>query len=213
MRLPPPKPIAVEFMKRGWSVKQMHKLIVMSATYRQSSTTTPDRLAKDPDNRLLSRAPRRRLEAESLRDALLTVSGKLDRASGGLAFRDFNVPRRTVYSMTIRSDRTGFGPLFDSADPTNSAEKRTISTVAPQALYLLNSPFALEQAQALAARLKAHPGLDSERITYAYKLLYARPPSPKELALGQSFLTKMGDEGWDAYAQALLCANEFCYVD
>jgi hypothetical protein len=140
------------------------------------------------------------LEAEALRDALLSASGKLDRAPGGLAFRDFNVPRRTVYAMTIRSDRTGFGPLFDSADPTNSAEKRTISTVAPQALYLLNSPFAQEQAQALAARLKAHPGTDSERIRYTY-------------ALGQSFLTKLGPDGWDAYAQALLCANEFCYVD
>ncbi|WP_394793607.1 DUF1553 domain-containing protein [Armatimonas sp.] len=205
--------LASELVQSGWSLKALHKRIVTSDAYQQSSVPSALALAKDPDNHLLSRAPRRRLEAESLRDALLTVSGKLDRASGGLAFRDFNVPRRTVYSMTIRSDRTGFGPLFDSADPTNSAEKRTISTVAPQALYLLNSPFALEQAQALAARLKAHPGLDSERITYAYKLLYARPPSPKELALGQSFLTKMGDEGWDAYAQALLCANEFCYVD
>jgi hypothetical protein len=115
--------------------------------------------------------------------------------------------------MTIRSDRTGFGPLFDSADPTNSAEKRTVSTVAPQALYLLNSPFALEQAQALATRLKAHPGTDTERIAYAYNLLYARPPLPKERTLGQSFLAKLGPDGWDAYAQALLCANEFCYVD
>ena len=205
--------LASELMARNWSLKALHKRIVTSDAYQQSSVPSPLALAKDPDNRLLSRAPRRRLEAESLRDALLTVSGKLDRASGGLAFRDFNVPRRTVYAMTIRSDRTGFGPLFDSADPTNSAEKRTISTVAPQALYLLNSPFALEQAQALATRLRAHPGTDSERIVYAYKLLYARPPSAKELALGQSFLTKLTPDGWEPYAQALLCANEFCYVD
>ena len=85
--------------------------------------------------------------------------------------------------------------------------------MAPQALYLLNSPFALEQAQALAARLKAHPGTDSERIRYAYTLLYSRPPSPKELALGQSFLTKLTPDSWEPNAQALLCANEFCYVD
>ncbi|WP_309708851.1 DUF1553 domain-containing protein [Armatimonas sp.] len=205
--------LARELVQSGWSLKALHKRIVTSDAYQQFSVPSSLALAKDPDNRLLSRAPRRRLEAEALRDALLSASGKLDHTPGGLAFRDLNVPRRTVYAMTIRSDRTGFGPLFDSADPTNSAEKRTISTVAPQALYLLNSPFALEQAQALAARLKAHPGTDSERIAYAYKLLYARPQSAKELALGQGFLTKLGPDGWDAYAQALLCANEFCYVD
>ncbi|WP_395145875.1 DUF1549 and DUF1553 domain-containing protein [Armatimonas sp.] len=205
--------LASELMAGNWSLKALHKRIVTSDAYQQSSVPSALALARDTDNRLLSRAPRRRLEAEALRDALLSASGKLDRTPGGLAFREVSTPRRTVYSMTIRSDRTGFGPLFDSADPTNSAEKRTLSTVAPQALYLLNSPFALEQALALAARLKTRPGTDSERIAYAYKLLYARPPSAKELALGQSFLTKMGTEGWDAYAQALLCANEFCYVD
>ena len=205
--------LARELVQSGWSLKALHKRIVTSDAYQQSSIPSALALAKDPDNRLLSRAPRRRLEAEALRDALLSASGKLDRTPGGLAFRDIATPRRTVYAMTIRSDRTGFGPLFDSADPTNSAEKRTISTVAPQALYLLNSPFAQEQAQALAARLKAHPGTDSERIRYTYTLLYSRPPSPKEFALGQSFLTKLGPDGWDAYAQALLCANEFCYVD
>jgi Protein of unknown function (DUF1553)/Protein of unknown function (DUF1549) len=205
--------LASELVRSGWSLKALHKRIITSDAYQQSSVPSAKALAKDPDNRLLSRAPRRRLEAEALRDALLSASGKLDRTPGGLAFREIATPRRTVYAMTIRSDRTGFGPLFDSADPTNSAEKRTISTVAPQALYLLNSPFALEQAQALAARLMAHPGTNTERIAYAYKLLYARPPSPKELTLGQGFLAKLGVEGWDAYAQALLCANEFCYVD
>ncbi|WP_395089224.1 DUF1549 and DUF1553 domain-containing protein [Armatimonas sp.] len=205
--------LASELVRRGWSLKALHKLIVTSDAYQQSSVPSALALARDTDNRLLSRAPRRRLEAEALRDSLLAASGKLDRAPGGLAFRELSTPRRTVYSMTIRSDRTGFGPLFDSADPTNSAEKRTLSTVAPQALYLLNSPFALEQAQALATRLKAHTGTDVGRIAYAYKLLYARPPSARELALGQSFLTKMATDGWDAYAQALFCANEFCYVD
>ena len=205
--------LAAQFLQDGGSLKALHKRIVTSAAYKQSSVPSPTALAKDPDNRLLSRAPRRRLEAEALRDSLLAVTGKLDRTPGGIAFRDFNTPRRTVYSMTIRSDRTGYGPLFDSADPTNSVERRTVSTVAPQALFLLNSPFALEQAVALGVRLKALPGTDKDRINAAYLLLYAREPSVKEVQLGLRFLASGNPSAWEAYAQALLCANEFCYVD
>ena len=205
--------LASRLIADGWSLKKLHRRIVTSDAYRQSSVPSKAALARDPDNRLLSRAPRLRLESEALRDSLLSVTGKLDRTSGGMAFRDLAIPRRTVYAMTIRSDRTGFGPLFDAADSTNSIEKRTISTVAPQALYLLNSPFALEQAQALAIRLRAHPGTDNDRIDYIYRLLYSRPPTAREITLGKSFLMQSGGDGWDAYAQVLLCANEFFYVD
>ena len=205
--------LAAQLVRDGWSLKRLHKRILLSDAYRQSSVVSAATLAKDPDNRLLSRAPRRRLEAEALRDSLLAATGKLDVTAGGLAFRDFSVPRRTIYAMTIRSDRTGFGPLFDSADTTNSIEKRTVSTVAPQALFLLNSPFAQVQAEALAQRLQAHSQNDAPRIDYAYRLLYARPPSTKERQLGLAYLSHGGPDTWVAYAQALLCANEFCYVD
>src|SRR5581483_12428477 len=107
--------------------------------------------AADPDNRLWGRQNRRPLEAEALRDALLAVAGRLDRTMGGVADRDLLKPRRSVYQMTVRSDRSGFGPLFDAADPTAPVDRRTISTVAPQALFLLNHPLAKEQAKALAA--------------------------------------------------------------
>jgi hypothetical protein len=197
----------------NWSLKKLHRRIVLSQAYRQSSIPSPVALARDPDNRLLSRMPRRRLEAEAFRDSLLFVTGKLDVTPGGVAYRDFNLPRRTVYAMTIRSDRTGFGPLFDSADPTISVERRTVSTVAPQALFLLNSPFLLGQSRTLAERLKQHPGSDAERIDFSYRLLYARLPSSQERQLGLAFLAQEGTDGWDAYAQVLLCANEFCYVD
>ena len=133
----------------------------------------------DPDNRLFGRMNRHRLEAEAVRDNLLAVSGELDTTMGGVATRDFNSGRRTLYLMTIRSDRSGFGPLFDAADANVSVERRTVSTVAPQALFLLNNPFLLDQTHLLAQRLaKAEPQNASARIQAAYQLLYSRPPTP-----------------------------------
>jgi hypothetical protein len=221
--------LASEFVRSGWSVKQMHRLIMLSATYQQSSIAPTKTLRLDPDNRLCGRMSRTRLEAESLRDSLLFVTGKLDTTMGGPAYRDFNTPRRTVYLMTIRSDRSGYGPLFDAADPTATMEKRTSSNVAPQALFLMNDPFALAQVKALANRLVSIAGQDPERIDAAYRTLYGRSPSPTETQIGMSYLSRararpqektggMQNEtaemrAWEAYSQILLCANEFLYVD
>ncbi len=212
---------------------------MLSAAYQQSSVA-PGRTAKlDPDNRLFGRMNRLRLEAEPLRDSLLAAAGRLDTTVGGPAVRDFNAPRRTVYIMTVRSDRSGFGPLFDMADSTNSVPERTVSTVAPQALFMLNNVFVLEQAAALAKRLLSEAaGGDEARIGRAYELLYARPPKPEELRIGLGFLARARhaysrppfavavSEGppsarpsqrdlaaWKQYCQVLLCANEFIYVD
>ena len=129
--------------------------------------------------------------------------------------RDFNSPRRTLYQMAVRSDRSGFGPLFDVADPTASVEKRTVSTVAPQALFLLNHPFAREQAKALAKRLGTPKGdAVKGRIEQAYLLLYGRPPSAGETQVGLDYLgTDVAEQVWQEYCQVLLCANEFMYVD
>jgi hypothetical protein len=206
--------LAGEFVRGGWSVKRMHRLMMLSATYQQASRgrEPPE---KDPDNRLFGRMERHRLEAEAVRDSLLAVAGRLDRTTGGPADRDFNRPRRTVYQITVRSDRSGFGPLFDAADPTAPAEQRTESTVAPQALFLLNHPFARDQAKAMAKRLLSEKAADDAgRIDRAYRLAYGRPPTAEEVRVGRELLGPKPDEAaWAAYCQVLLCANEFLFVD
>jgi hypothetical protein len=222
--------LAAQFVKNGWSQKKLHRMILLSATYQQTSEPSKQAERLDPDNRLLSRMNRKRLEAEAIRDNLLFAAGKLDIKMGGPAERDFNKPRRTVYIVTIRSDRTGFGPLFDMADSTAQVDRRTSSTVAPQALYLMNSPFALEQTKALAKRILTEvQGTDSARIHRLYGLLYGREASPEEMKIGLDYLSHarrsrsarvagpgapdMEMAAWVQYCQILLCANEFLYVD
>jgi hypothetical protein len=211
--------LASRFVGDGWSLKKLHRLIVTSQTYRQSSTVSPEAKKLDPENRLLGRMERRRLEAEAVRDNLLAVAGKLDLSLGGPSSRDFNNPRRTLYQMTIRSDRSSFGPLFDAADSTAMVDRRVVSTVAPQALFLMNHPFVLEQAKTLGIRLQKEATEPGARIARAYALLYGRPPTDAELAIGKELLDTMTksegspERAWTAYAQVLLCANEFLYVD
>ncbi len=205
--------LADRFVKSGWSIKAMHRLMMLSATYRQSCENEKSNL--DPENRLLYHMNRRRLEAEGVRDSLLAVAGRLDDTEGGPGVRDFKVPRRTVYLMTVRSDRSGFGPLFDQADSTALVDRRTVSTVAPQALFVMNHPFVLEQAKALAKRI-ADGGKDERtKIQRAYVLLYGRPPVDEEVKIGLGFVARGGGtaKAWEEYCQVLLCANEFIYVD
>jgi hypothetical protein len=202
--------LATQLVDGGWSVKRMHRLIMLSATYQQSSTPSPEALRHDPDNRLVSRQHRRRLSAEEIRDALLAVAGNLDRNGGGPADRDFSSPRRTIYQMTIRSDRTGFGPLFDAADPTAPVDRRVDSTVAPQALFLMNHPFVAEQARVLATWAQGRPGDVSARIGDLYTAVYSRSPSAAEVRIGTDLLA---GRDWVGYCHVLLCANEFCVVD
>jgi len=203
--------LAAEFIRSGWSIKAMHRLIVNSATYQQADTSA--NAGSDPDNLLFSRQNRRRLEAESLRDAMLFASGSLDLKDGGPSVRDLAAPRRTLYVTTIRADRATYQMLFDAADPTAIVEKRVESTVAPQALWLLNHPLVLAQARALAARARNTASADSDRVRWLYETLYSRPPAPQELALGERAVSAGDDTAWEAYCQVLLCANEFIYLD
>jgi len=210
--------LAARFVAEGWSVKAMHRAIMLSAVYQQSSRPAGDSLRLDPDNRLLGRMNRRRLEAEALRDSLLAASGQLDQSMGGTAFRALADPKRTVYLMTIRSDRSSYGPLFDAADPAAVVDQRTQSTVAPQALFLLNNPMALDQARALARRIQEFPAAGTiARIERLYECLFARLPSDQEISLGLEALAPSGHENalddWAAYCQVLLCMNEFIYID
>jgi mono/diheme cytochrome c family protein len=206
--------LAERFVQSGWSVKTMHRLIMLSATYQQCSIPDEATRQADPDDRLCGWVKRRRLEAEAIRDSLLAVTGRLDRTLGGLPVRDLNSPRRTLYLMTVRSDRTTFRELFDAADPTAIIDQRIDSTVAPQALFMLNHPFALEQAKLLAQRIRQEGSADDKaRIERLYVLLYGRPPNERELAIGLRLVTGASSDAWGAYCHVLLCANEFVYVD
>ena len=135
--------LAGRFVDSGWSVKAMHRVIMLSSAYQQSSRAGALVIAKDPENRLFGRVNRRRLEAESIRDGLLAVAGRLDSTIGGPSFADLALPRRTVYLQSVRTGpgATDFGRVFDRADPGSIVGKRGESVVAPQALFFLNDPF------------------------------------------------------------------------
>jgi hypothetical protein len=204
--------LAKTFMDSGWSIKQLHKAIMLSSTYQQGSIPSKGTLEADPENRWLGRMARRRLEAEEIRDSLLSAAGRLQQPLGGPASQDPQCSRRTLYVMTIRSDRSSFRELFDAADPTAIADRRVVSTVAPQALYLMNNPFVTAQVNALASRMATRERDPARRIDQAYALLYGRPPSPIELQLGIDYLGKE-QANWNAYCQVLVCANEFVTID
>jgi hypothetical protein len=208
--------LARRFVRGGWSVKAMHRLLMLSDTYRQSSSASPENLQRDPDNRLLGRMNRRRVEAEVFRDSLLQVTGRLDPALGGPPDPDAAGRRRMIYLRVSRTSRTPFEALFDGADPTAHTDRRTVSTVAPQALFLMNHRILADAAAALAERLAAEAPADPRgRIARAHRLLYAREPSAEELELGLDFVRRSPTPAaaWKDYARVLLCANEFVSVD
>ncbi|SIN99910.1 Planctomycete cytochrome C [Singulisphaera sp. GP187] len=207
--------LAKRFVESGWSIKQMHREMMRTSVYQQASNPVAETGAADPGNQWYGRMNRRRLESEAIRDSLLAVSGQLDRSMKGPAIRDFDNQRRTLYFMTIRSDRSSFGPLFDAADSTAMVDVRTVSTVAPQALFLLNNAFVMRQAQALAARLGAADRDDTAKIERAFSILFGRPVDDTEKAIGLAYLaaSRPRESAWDAYCQLLLCTNEFIYID
>jgi hypothetical protein len=207
--------LAARFVAGGWSIKAMHRLIVLSSTYQMAGTPNPRTLQVDPNNRLLSRMPRRRLDAESLHDALLAVSGRLDRTVGGDAAIEvvykagevidarrgfivntvngghpvYNLPRRAIYLPVIRNALPDVLALFDAADPNAVAAVRNDTTVPSQALFLLNNPFVREQALHFAQSLLADAkGNDPDRVRSAYLRALGRPPSGEELEEAAGFL-------------------------
>ena len=206
--------LALKFIGSGWSVKAMHRLIMTSQAY-QRSVENPGSKA-DPENLLLSRQNRRRLSAEELRDAMLAITGTLDETRGGPSVPGISNLRRTLYVTTIRSDRSSYQMLFDGADPNTIVENRNDSIVAPQALWLINHPLALDQAKALSARMQRETGSDTpRRIEWLYNHLFNRTPSVAEAGLLQQLLAVSSNRalGWEQVCHALLCSNEFAYVD
>jgi hypothetical protein len=208
--------LAGRFVESGWSVKALHRLIKLSAVYQQSSGVDAAALARDPDNRLFGRMNRRRLEAEAIRDSLLSVSGRLDPTRGGPPFTDLVVPRRTLYLMSARTgaNTSDFGRLFDRADPSLIVAQRGQSVVAPQALFFLNDPFVSGTAKALAARIVREAPLNTvARIRHLYALALGRPPTNAEMELGTKLLGVSGPDALERYCLLVLCTNEFLYID
>jgi hypothetical protein len=215
--------LADRFVKDGWSIKKLHRLILLSDTYRQRSDDRPECVKTDPENRLVWKSNRQRLDLEAMRDGLLAVAGRLDLTMGGPAadiLAQPFVPRRTVYGFIDRQNLPGLYRTFDFASPDTHAPQRYTTTVPQQALFLMNSPFAVQQAKALAARPEVAEGSEPEvRIEALYRLLYGRPPTAEEVELGMRFVddarttaeTKLTP--WEQYAQVLLLANEFVFVD
>jgi Protein of unknown function (DUF1553)/Protein of unknown function (DUF1549)/Planctomycete cytochrome C len=210
--------LAGQFVAGGWSIKAMHRLIMLSSVYQQSSRATATALSVDPENRLLARMSRRWLEAESIRDSLLAVAGRLEAAQGGPAFQDVATPRRSLYLMSVRTGNkiSDFASLFDGPNCAAVVEKRNQSVIAPQALFLMNDPWVLELAANLAGRLERElpAGSDSDRIDRLYEITLNRRPTPQERDIGKALIAGHGgQDSWARYCHVLLCTNEFIYVD
>ncbi|MFK8114797.1 MAG: PSD1 and planctomycete cytochrome C domain-containing protein [Rubripirellula sp.] len=207
--------LSVRFMENGWSLKWLQRQIVLSAVYQQNSQLDASKAELDPTNRLLWRMPRRRLNVEGYRDAVLQVAGQLNPTVGGKSIQPDQPKnqRRTVYSEVSRMDLNPMLARFDFPDPNVHSAARYETTTPLQKLFLLNSPFLVHQADALADRVKSYGGSHRSKIEYAYQLLYARLPSALELELGEAFVEGAEDNDWSEYAQALLISNEMFMVD
>jgi cytochrome c553 len=214
--------LAVRFMETGWSFKKLHREIMLSSVYQLSAERDEKNFNFDGDNRWFWRMSRRRLDVESWRDAMLAVSGKLDPKLGGpttnLAATD-NV-RRTVYAKISRHDLTYVLRLFDFPDANITSERRSETTVPQQQLFVLNSPFVIETAKALAARVQKEASGEPERVQRAFALAYGRPASSEETELFVVFLNGKDADPmanrltrWERVAQILIGSNEFMYVD
>ncbi len=220
--------LADELVRSRWSLKHVHRLLVTSAAYRQSSAAHECGLAADAGTRLLWRFPPRRLEAEPLRDAVLAVSGKLDLRMGGPGFdlfepntnyvkvytpkKEFGPPefRRMVYQSKPRMQLDDTFGAFDCPDAGQTTVKRNSSTTPLQALNLLNSRFLLQQAGFLAERLRREAGADeAEQVRHAFRLAFGREPSAEESGAALSLIRTYGLE---AFCRALLNANEMLYI-
>jgi mono/diheme cytochrome c family protein len=220
--------LAASFMDNGWSIKKIHRLILLSNTYQQQTSDDPVLLQTDPDNRLLARMNRQRLDFEAMRDSLLAVAGRLDTTLGGRAVELTTTPfstRRTVYGFIDRQNLPGLFRTFDFASPDTSTPQRYATTVPQQALFLMNSPFVIEQARHFVQRIDvASQSNDEAKIKRMYQLAFGRTAEADEIALGLRYLAETrkndGDKktgphlpAWEQYAQVLLLSNEFTFVD
>jgi hypothetical protein len=224
--------LASRFMTEGWSTKRLIREIVLSRTWQQAATAPS---ASDPDNRLWTHANRRRLDAEQIRDTLLAVSGQLNldylgpniAGAGEIDANNFSAQnieyayvyadtRRSVYTPAFRNKRLELFEVFDFADANQPIGQRHASTVAPQALYMLNHPFVLEQAKAAAEKLVAMKGTNEERITAAFRNTLGRAPTAAEMEKCAKYIsdaTTQPLEAWTQLQHTLFACLDFRYVD
>ena len=215
--------LAARFVEDGWSVKKLVRAIVLSKTYQMSSTPSAQALERDPENRLFTRANRRRLDAESLRDTMLWVSGKLDLQGGGpgypaslasdYSFKSDKDVHRSVYVPVFRNALPEIFEVFDFADTSVATGRRESSTIAPQALYFMNSPIAKEHAAHAAARLASETPDEAARIARAWRLTLGRAPSAKEVEIARRYVAKDPKAGWAGLVQTLFASIEFRYAN
>ncbi len=218
--------LALELIHNGWHLKDIHKIILKSATYRQVSTVEPERASKDIENRLFWRQQRQRLEAEPIRDAMLFVSGLLDDRLYGPGTLDLRMRRRSLYFTVKRSRLIPFLTLFDAPDALTPIAVRSSTIVAPQSLLILNSPIIREWAAAFSGRVKPTENRSvDDGIRLAYRLALSRPPDDTELAEAALFLDRQtaahqadgagnaSEAAWTDFCQVLLGLNEFLFID
>ena len=210
--------LAARFIANGWSFKWLHREIMLSAAYRQSSHPDASADRTDPTNRWVWRMNPRRLDIEAWRDGILRAAGALDPTMFGPSV-DLELPentRRTVYAKISRSRLHVLLRLYDFADNTQHSPGREVTTTPLQQLFVMNSEFMQAQAAGLAGQ-SASAANDAERVRFLYRRVFARDPRPKELDLALSFLEKgrqrMSREVWPEYAQALLGSNEFLFLE
>ncbi len=185
--------LATKFMEEGWSAKKLHRLIMLSTAYRQSSDTRPEADKADPENRLVAHQNRQRLDFEATRDSLLSVAGVLDPKMGGQAV-DLTQPksrRRTLYGFIDRQNLPGVFRTFDFASPDTTSPQRFVTTVPQQALFMMNNPFAVEQARTLVAKpdFAADKGTSEWQVQQLYERVFARRAEPAEVESALRFLT------------------------
>lgn len=216
--------LAGELVRSGWKLKPVHKQILLSASYQQSPAVNSDNLKIDPTNKYLWHFQTRRLEAELIRDTLLSIGGNLDLSMYGPSILD-NTPRRSVYLRVKRSELLPIMTMFDAPEPTQSIGERVSTTVPTQALAMMNSPFVRQQAEKLSARIRPSDEVPvAAAVDRAYQMALARMPTEVERTRMLAFIdgqrTMLGGETADATKKAviefchlLLCLNEFIYVD
>lgn len=232
--------LALRFVEKGWSMKALHEEMMLSATYQMSSAYDSRSYEADPENSYLWRFPRRRLEAESIRDAIMAVSGGLDLKVGGslLTYKDrqyvantskrggvdYDRNVRAVYVPVVRSSMYEVFTAFDLPDPAVPQGDRDATIVAPQALFMLNGSVVLKNSRLLAEKLLALPGDDEGRVREAYELALSRPASAAEVDQVLTFIGSIEKalpseakdrrvQAWQSFCKALIASNEFIYVN
>ncbi len=212
--------LAARFIENGWSIKRLHRDILISATWQQSSADSPQRSHIDPENVWLARMNRRRLTFEEWRDAMLTASGRLNPNLGGpsITLDSSANTRRTLYATVNRRDVSPTLMVHDFPDPTQHSPARMATVTPLQGLYALNGPLLTQQAKWIAYQLEAEsPGNEPSKIAAAYRRLFSRAPHDHEIHLGMDYLADAKSESksdrWQQYIHVLLATNEFTFID